>query len=35
VAQRVQPIAANVAALRKLYTAYRRVYPAMKSIFPS
>jgi xylulokinase len=35
VAQRVQPIAANVAALKKLYTAYRRVYPAMKSIFPS
>ena len=35
VAQRVPPIAANVAALEKQYAAYRRVYPAMKSIFPS
>jgi xylulokinase len=35
VAQRVAPIAANVETLEKQYAAYRRVYPAMKSIFPS
>jgi xylulokinase len=35
VAQRVQPIAENVAALKAQYAAYRRLYPAMKSIFPS
>ena len=35
VAQRVQPIAANVAALKSQYATYRRVYPAMKSIFLS
>ena len=34
VAQRVQPIAANVAAMQAGYPAYRRIYPAMKSIFP-
>ena len=34
VAQRVQPIAANVAAMQAGYSAYRRIYPAMKSIFP-
>ncbi len=33
VKERVQPIAANVAAMKSAYAAYRRVYPAMKSIF--
>jgi xylulokinase len=33
VKHRVQPIAANVAAMKSAYAAYRRVYPAMKSIF--
>jgi xylulokinase len=33
VKERVQPIAANVAVMKSAYTAYRRVYPAMKSIF--
>jgi len=35
VVDRVQPNAANVAVMRSAYAAYRRVYPAMKSIFKS
>jgi xylulokinase len=35
VIDRVRPIAANVAAMERSYAAYRRVYPAMKSIFGS
>jgi len=33
VAKRVPPIPANVATMKAQYEAYRRVYPAMKSIF--
>jgi xylulokinase len=32
---RVRPIAANAAAMKTNYAAYRRMYPAMKSIFCS
>jgi xylulokinase len=35
VKDRVQPIAVNVAAMKSAYAAFRRVYPAMKSIFKS
>jgi xylulokinase len=35
VANRVQPNAANAAVMKSAYAAYRRVYPAMKSIFRS
>lgn len=35
VAHRVTPITANVSTLNRQYSAYRRVYPAMKSIFQS
>ncbi len=33
VIDRVQPNAANVEVMRSAYAAYRRIYPAMKSIF--
>ncbi len=35
VANRVQPNAANVSAMESNYAAYRRIYPAMKSILSS
>jgi xylulokinase len=35
VASRTQPNPANVEAMQKNYAAYRRIYPAMKSIFSS
>jgi xylulokinase len=35
VASRTQPNAANADVMRKNYAAYRRIYPAMKSIFSS
>ena len=35
VVKRVQPNAANMATMKSAYAAYRRVYPAMKSIFKS
>jgi xylulokinase len=35
VIDRVRPIAANVSVMESSYAAYRRVYPAMKSIFSS
>lgn len=33
IAHRVQPIPANVAIMQSRYSAYRRMYPAMKSVF--
>ena len=35
VVQRVQPNQANAEAMQKNYAAYRRIYPAVKSIFSS
>jgi xylulokinase len=35
VAQRVQPISANAAVMLASYARYRKLYPAMKSIFAS
>jgi xylulokinase len=35
VVRRVSPIPANVAVMNVASSAYRRIYPAMKSIFPS
>lgn len=35
VAERVRPNPDNVAILNEEYASYRRIYPAMKSIFPS
>ena len=35
VATRVPPVAGNVVAMKCQYAAYRRMYPAMKMIFPS
>jgi len=35
VSQRVRPIPANAAIMQSQYTAYTRIYPAMKSIFHS
>jgi xylulokinase len=35
VAARVRPAAANASAMKAGYAAYRRIYPAIKSIFPS
>jgi xylulokinase len=35
VAQRVPPIAGNIAVVKKNYAAFRRIYPAIRSIFSS
>ena len=35
VADRIRPNPDNVAILNEEYASYRRIYPAMKSIFPS
>jgi xylulokinase len=34
VSERVRPIAENVRTMQASYAAYRRIYPAMKSVFP-